>query len=112
LRIFNLIELSGGSTMANFCFNCGTELPPTARFCSSCGTVVPNAPYIPGRPLVRPLASRKIAGVCAALAQAYGWDLALIRILAVVALLFSGGTITLVYLACWVGIPEERPPLL
>jgi phage shock protein C len=97
--------------MAFFCQHCGITLPVGARFCSSCGVAVPVGAYIPGRPLVRPIAGRQIAGVCIGLSQAYGWDLALVRILAVVGLFFSGGTVGVVYLACWIGIPEEPLPL-
>jgi phage shock protein PspC (stress-responsive transcriptional regulator) len=45
------------------------------------------------------------------LAQAYGWDVALVRILAVIGLCFSGGLVAVAYLAGWIGIPEE-PVLL
>jgi phage shock protein PspC (stress-responsive transcriptional regulator) len=93
--------------MAVFCQRCGTGLPPSARFCSSCGAVIPAAPYIPGKPLVRPIAGRQIAGVCIGLAQTYGWELSLIRIFAVLGLFFSGGLVAVAYLACWIGIPEE-----
>ncbi len=96
--------------MANFCSRCGAGLPPTARFCSSCGAVVPAAPFFPGRPLVRPIVGRQIAGVCAGLAQAYGWDLAIVRIIAVVSLFCSGGIVAVGYVACWIGIPEEGMP--
>ena len=97
--------------MANFCSRCGAGLPLTARFCSSCGAVVPAAPFIPSRPLVRPIVGRQIAGVCAGLAQTYGWDLAVVRIVAVVALFCSGGIVAVGYVACWIGIPEEHIPL-
>ena len=97
--------------MANFCSHCGSGLPPTARFCSSCGAVAPAVPFIPGRPLVRAIAVRQIAGVCAGLAHTYGWDLAIVRIIAVVALFCSGGIVAVGYVACWIGIPEERIPL-
>jgi phage shock protein C len=50
---------------------------------------------------------RQIAGVCIGLSQAYGWDLALVRILAFLGLIFSGGLVFVAYLACWIGIPEE-----
>jgi phage shock protein PspC (stress-responsive transcriptional regulator) len=50
---------------------------------------------------------RKIAGVCIGLAQAYGWDLALVRIVTFAGLFFSGGLVFVAYLACWIGIPEE-----
>ena len=69
--------------MAVFCTRCGAGLPYSARFCSNCGAVIPVAQYIPGRPLVRPRVGRQIAGVCIALAQAYGWDVAVVRIFTV-----------------------------
>ncbi|MGA2350786.1 MAG: PspC domain-containing protein [Terracidiphilus sp.] len=93
--------------MAIFCQRCGTGLPPGARFCSSCGAVTPVAPYMTGRPLVRPMLGRQIAGVCIGLSQAYGWEVGLVRILTVLGFIFSGGLVAVAYLACWIGIPEE-----
>jgi phage shock protein PspC (stress-responsive transcriptional regulator) len=66
---------------------------------------------MPGRPLVRPIVGRQIAGVCIGLAQAYGWDVALVRIFAVIGFFFSGGLVAVAYLAGWIGIPEEPLPL-
>jgi phage shock protein PspC (stress-responsive transcriptional regulator) len=85
-------------------------LPEIARFCSNCGARVTGAQGLPGGPLLRPLAGRRIAGVCVALAQAYGWDVALVRVLAVIGLFFSGGFVGIAYLACWIGIPAEEYP--
>ncbi len=93
--------------MAVYCQRCGTGLPPSARFCSNCGAVVPVAPYIPARQLVRPIAGRMVAGVCIGVAQTYGWDVALVRVLTVVGFFFSGGLVFVAYLAGWIGIPEE-----
>ena len=93
--------------MSVHCTQCGTGLPAGSRFCSTCGTAVPGAAYAAGRPLMRPIAGRRIAGVCIGLSQAYGWDLALVRVLTVVGLFCSGGLVLIAYLACWVGIPEE-----
>lgn len=97
--------------MAVFCQRCGTGLPMGARFCSSCGAVLPAVPYVSGRPLVRPVVGRQVAGVCIGLAQSYGWDLSLVRIFTVLGLFFSGGLVAVAYLACWIGIPDERAPL-
>jgi phage shock protein C len=97
--------------MAVFCHRCGTGLPASARFCSNCGTVVSVAPPTAGRPLVRPHVGRQIAGVCIGLAQANGWDVALVRIVAVVGFFFSGGLVAVAYLAGWIGIPEEQVPM-
>lgn len=97
--------------MPFYCQRCGTALPPSARFCSNCGTVVTAAPPPPGRPLVRPIAGRVIAGVCIGVAQANGWDVTLVRVLTVVGLLFTSGLVGVAYLAGWIGIPEEQIPL-
>lgn len=93
--------------MAVFCQQCGTTLPETARFCSKCGTAIPIAPFTPGKPMVRPRAGRQIAGVCLALAQTYRWDVTVVRILTVLAFIFSSGLVGVAYLAAWFGIPEE-----
>ena len=97
--------------MPVFCHRCGSGLPSTARFCSNCGTVVNVAPPRTSRPLVRPLAGRMIAGVCLAVAQAYGWDVAVVRILTVLGCVMSSGFLGVAYLAGWIGIPEEPYPI-
>lgn len=63
-------------------------------------------PVVP-KPLVRPRVGRQIAGVCLAMARSHNWDVTVVRILSVVALVLSSGVIGLVYLAAWVAIPEE-----
>ena len=90
-----------------FCSQCGTGLPVGARFCSNCGRAIPAAQAVSGRPLIRPRMGRQIAGVCLALAQKYHWDPTVVRIVAVLALIFSSGLIGMAYLAAWIGIPEE-----
>ena len=57
-------------------------------------------------PLLRPRYDRKIAGVCAAFARAYGWDLNLVRLVLVLLVLFGGGGL-LAYVICWIVIPED-----
>jgi phage shock protein C len=97
--------------MAVYCQNCGRALPLNARFCSNCGAQAAAAQPMPGRPLIRPLVGRQIGGVCAALAQAHGWDVTLVRILTVLGFVFSSGFVGIAYLAGWIGIPEETPPV-
>jgi len=97
--------------MAVFCHQCGSNVPLNARFCTKCGMPVIGTQPIPGRPLLRPRLGRQIGGVCAALANANGWDLTLVRILAVLGCLFSSGLVGVAYLAAWIGIPEETPPI-
>src|SRR6202451_2242960 len=78
--------------MALYCSGCGASLPADARFCSACGKAVIEAgaaasasrpASAPWGPLTRPLAGRKLAGVCRGLANHYGWDVTLTRLIAV-----------------------------
>lgn len=97
--------------MALFCHRCGTGLPASARFCSNCGSAVYVAPPAIGRPLVRPIVGRQVAGVCIGLAQANAWDVAVVRVITVLGFFFSGGIVAIAYLAGWIGIPEEIAPM-
>ena len=104
--------------MNGYCSNCGSVLPPAARFCSACGATVTSftsggyqvpygSPFAPH--LVRPIFGRQFAGVCAGLSRAYGWDVGLVRILFVVTAVFLCPVPEILYLAGWIGIPEETP---
>lgn len=55
---------------------------------------------------VRPRNGRVLAGVCAAVANRFGWDPTLVRVLTVVASLFAGAAI-LIYVVLWIVVPEE-----
>jgi phage shock protein C len=97
--------------MGVYCQHCGSGMPLSARYCSICGSPVPPAQPFIGRPLIRPHIGRLVGGVCAALANANGWDVTLVRIFAVLGLIFSSGLVGVAYLAAWIGIPEETPPI-
>jgi phage shock protein C len=56
--------------------------------------------------LRRPRSGRIIGGVCAALAQRFGWDVSLVRVLAVVSVLIPGPQV-LAYILAWAIIPGE-----
>jgi len=93
-----------------FCSRCGSKLDPSSRFCSSCGTPIgagaPSSPppFFEDR-LFRPRNNRMIAGVCAAFALRYGWDVTVVRI--ITALICLSGAGALAYLIAWIIIPEE-----
>ena len=56
--------------------------------------------------LLRPRNGRMIAGVCAAFARTYGWNLVLVRVIVCVAALHVGlGLVA--YAIAWITIPEE-----
>lgn len=56
--------------------------------------------------LVRPKEGRVIAGVCAGVADRFGWDRSLVRLLFVLSFLLPGPQI-LIYLVLWILMPEE-----
>jgi phage shock protein PspC (stress-responsive transcriptional regulator) len=51
-----------------------------------------------------------IAGVCAAFALQYGWDVTVVRIITAVFIILTGVG-ALAYIAAWVIIPQESYPL-
>jgi len=82
-------------------------LDPSSRFCPTCGAPIAASeqqPFAATR-LVRPRNNRMIAGVCAAFALHYGWDVTLVRI--ITALVCLSGAGALAYIVAWVIIPEE-----
>jgi phage shock protein C len=100
--------------MASYCSACGVSLPPGARFCSTCGKPV-TAPGVTGstpsdwsRLSFRPRAGRKLAGVCKGLANQYGWDVTLIRVIAVVLAIMVFPVGLLAYGLLWLMMPEEQ----
>ena len=99
--------------MAVYCNRCGTALPHSARFCSSCGRAIAY-PHCSSK-LMRSRADRKIAGVCAGLAEHLGLDTSLVRILWVFLVFASGFFPGLIaYILAWIIIPEEHalPPMV
>jgi phage shock protein C len=98
--------------MASYCSGCGYSLSNDARFCSSCGKPVAGASFASASdqrllPLMRPRAGRKLAGVCRGLANHYGWDVTLTRVIAVLLAIgiFPVGIVA--YVLFWVLLPEE-----
>jgi phage shock protein C len=56
--------------------------------------------------LTRPREGKMIAGVCAGLANFFGWDVTLIRIVFVLFGFFGAGE--LVYIVLWIITPKDR----
>lgn len=56
--------------------------------------------------LRRPRTGRVIGGVCAALADRFGWDVVLVRVLAALSILLPGPQV-LAYVIAWIVIPAE-----
>lgn len=64
-------------------------------------------PQAPVRRFLRSRDDRMIAGVCGGAARYFGIDAALLRVILVLAAILGIGTGVLLYLACWLVIPEE-----
>jgi phage shock protein C len=105
------------------CSNCNSEVQADARFCSACGVRltpawVPPSEAAAREGLVRPRHGRMIGGVCAGFARRYGWDVALVRVLLVLVVVFGCGTPLLAYIIAWIVMPSEpfafatQPPVV
>ena len=79
-----------------------TVLPRPA----SAGVPPTEATSSPTPALVRPRAGRRIAGVCAGIAERYGWDPTIVRLVAVLSVFLPGPQV-LAYLILWLVIPSD-----
>ena len=58
--------------------------------------------------LTRSRKERMIAGVCGGLAEYFGWDPTLVRIVYALATIFTAFAGNIIYLILWIIMPEER----
>lgn len=99
-----------------FCTECSQELPSNARYCSACGSRtsvqdLSNGPTSPKR-LFRLPADRKIAGICAGLAEYLGVDVTVVRILVLTIVCVTGFVPGIVaYIGGWILMPTPPMPL-
>lgn len=61
----------------------------------------------PVKRLTRSRNDRMIAGVCGGIGEYAGIDPNLVRLLAVVAGIFSGGALVIAYIVAWIVMPED-----
>ena len=95
-----------------FCTQCGFKLEDDDYFCAKCGKAArPDAPPRAAssrRRLVRPMADKKIAGVCAGFARYIDVDVVLMRVLWLVMAIVTGGLGFIFYLVAWAVMPREE----
>jgi len=89
-------EITAGS---KFCYNCGAKQPET-----SAPPAVPSY-GVPPKRLVRSTNDRKIAGVCAGVADYFDMDPTIVRVIWLIATLVPGPNI-LAYIVLWIAVPE------
>ena len=92
------------------CPNCQKPVPEGSNFCCNCGAkqqAAGNAATQPVyvRRLVRSINDRKIAGVCAGLADYFDLDPTIVRVIWLLATLIPGPNI-IAYLVLWLALPE------
>lgn len=61
--------------------------------------------------LQRPRNGRVIAGVCAGLAERFGWNATVVRLIFVLSILLPGPQV-LVYIIMWIVIPNQPLPTI
>jgi phage shock protein C len=87
-----------------FCNYCGKQIQDDAFHCAYCGRRVGAPPPRPS--LRRPRADRKIAGVCAGMAEYLEVDATIVRLVWLLLAIFTGvGFIA--YLIAWIVMPNE-----
>ncbi len=88
-----------------YCNYCGKVIPEDANLCAYCGIRVGGV--IARKRLVRPLATRKVAGVCAGFAEYFDLDVTLIRVVWVVSTILGFPLGIAGYVICWIVMPDE-----
>lgn len=102
-----------------YCTQCGKETRDTDRFCGQCGASTGaegaprssfTAPVPPAKRLVLSRTDQKVGGVCAGFAEYLGWDVTIVRLLYICAVVYSVGLGLLAYVIAWIVIPAEKTP--
>ena len=104
-----------------FCANCGQEIPAASNFCQVCGARQSSASASasvatvcgPPRRLHRSVRDCKLGGVCGGLAEYWGVDSTIVRLVWVLLVIFPVPLVPAIlgYFVAWLVIPREEFPV-
>jgi phage shock protein C len=93
-----------------YCSHCGRQMEDEARYCSACGTargsLGPSSSDREVKKLIRPREGRRIAGVCAGVANYFDIDVTLVRILWILVTILPPVPGIVAYIVCWIAMPN------
>lgn len=92
-------EIAEGS---NFCYNCGAKQAVQSQAASN---APPSYSYPARKRFVRSINDRKIAGVCAGIADYFDLDASIVRVVWLLATLVPGPNL-IAYIILWIAVPE------
>jgi phage shock protein C len=87
-----------------YCNYCGKVIQDDANLCAYCGRRVGASEA--RKKLMRPQVGRKIAGVCAGVAEYFDLDVTLVRVVWLILAVCGGGGL-IAYLIGWIVMPSE-----
>jgi len=96
------------------CPNCHRDITDYSNFCYFCGTrqnVTPAGCATYQKRLLRSAVDSKIAGVCGGLAEYFGVDSTIVRLIWIVAAILPPFPAIIAYLVAWLIVPLAPPPL-
>lgn len=88
-----------------YCNHCGKVIQDDANVCPYCGARVGRA--IARKPLLRPRAGRKIAGVCRGFAEYFDLDVTLVRVVWLISAFIPTCLGLIGYIVAWILVPNE-----